>query len=69
VNDLVAIVIWNYCAAAAARLILDTIGSGLAKRNAGKSSRTAKVLLVFKQMGLGPMVIGPQTIEGDCRNW
>jgi hypothetical protein len=23
----------------------------------------------FQQMGLGPMVMGPQTIEGDCRNW
>ena len=41
--------IWNYCAGAEPRLILNTVGSGLAKRNAGESSRTVKLLLVFKQ--------------------
>jgi hypothetical protein len=42
-------VIWNCCAAAAPRLIFNTVGCGLVKRNAGETSRTVKLLLVFKR--------------------
>ena len=41
--------IWNCCAAAAPCLIVNTVESGLAKRNAGETSRTVKLLLVLKR--------------------